>query len=59
MGKRFMVAVIFIPLLLVLIYVISPVWPMILPVAIAILSMIAVHEALWSTSFQKHTRISG
>ena len=59
MGKRVLVAVIFIPLLLAAIYGISPVWPIILPIIIAALSMIAVHEALWSTSFLKHPRISG
>ena len=59
MGKRILVAVIFIPLLLIAFYVISPVWPVILPIIVAVLSMIAVHEALWSTSFLKHPRISG
>ena len=59
MVKRVMVAVIFIPLLLAAIYGVSPVWPVILPIIIAGLSMIAVHEALWSTSFLKHARISG
>ena len=54
-----MVAVIFIPLLLLAIYWVSPMYPMILPVIISGLSMIAVHEALWSTSFLKHPRISG
>ena len=59
MVKRVMVAVIFIPLLLLAIYWVSPMYPMILPVIISGLSMIAVHEALWSTSFLKHPRISG
>lgn len=59
MGKRIMVAVIFIPLLVVLIYGISPTYPVVLPILIAALSMIAVHEVLWSTGFLKHTRISG
>ena len=59
MGKRIMVAVIFIPLLLVLFYLISPVYPWALCLLIAGLSMIAVHEVLWSTGFLKHTRISG
>ena len=59
MVKRVMVAVIFIPLLLLAIYWVSPLYPMILPVIISGLSMIAVHEALWSTSFLKHPRISG
>ena len=59
MGKRIMVAVIFIPLLAVVIYGVSPVYPVVLPILVAGLSMIAVHEVLWSTGFLKHTRISG
>lgn len=59
MGKRIMVAVIFIPLLAVAIYGVSPVYPVGLPILVAGLSMIAVHEVLWSTGFLKHTRISG
>ena len=59
MGKRVMVAVIFIPLLAVAIYGVSPVYPVVLPILVAGLSMIAVHEVLWSTGFLKHTRISG
>ena len=59
MGKRIMVAVIFIPLLVVLIYGVSPAYPVVLPILIAALSMIAVHEVLWSTGFLKHTRLSG
>ena len=59
MGKRVMVAVIFIPLLLAAIYWASPAYPVVLPIIIAGLSMIAVHEALWSTGFLKHSRISG
>ena len=59
MGKRIMVAVIFIPLLAVAIYGVSPVYPVVLPILVAGLSMIAVHEVLWSTGFLKHTRISG
>lgn len=59
MVQRVLVAVIFIPLLLAVIYLVSPVWPIVLPIAIAVISMIAVHEALWSTSFLKHPRISG
>ena len=59
MVKRVMVAVIFIPLLLVAIYGLSPTIPVILPIIVSGLSMIAVHEALWSTSFLKHPRVSG
>ena len=49
-----MVAVIFIPLLAVVIYGVSPVYPVVLPILVAGLSMIAVHEVLWSTGFLKH-----
>ena len=59
MVQRVLVAVVLIPLLLWIIYGVSPAWPMILPIAIAVISMLAVHEALWSTSFLKHPRISG
>ena len=59
MGKRILVAVIFIPLLLVLIYGIAPAYPWALCLLIAGLSMISVHEVLWSTGFLKHARISG
>ena len=59
MGKRIMVAVVFIPLLAAAIYAVSPVWPVILPILVAGLSMIAVHEVLWSTGFLKHPRLSG
>ena len=59
MGKRIMVAVIFIPLLLFLFYGIAPTYPVALCILIAALSMVAVHEVLWSTGFLKHARISG
>ena len=58
MVKRIMVAVVCIPLLAVAVYGVSPVYPVILPILVAGLSMIAVHEVLWSTGFLKHTRIS-
>ena len=54
-----MVAVIFIPLLLVLFYWAAPTWPWMLCAVFAGLSMLAVHEALWSTGFLKHPRVSG
>ena len=54
-----LVAVVFIPLLLVLIYGISPAYPWALCLLIAGLSVISVHEVLWSTGFLKHARISG
>ena len=59
MGKRILVAVIFIPLLFVLFYLLAPAWPWTLCVVFAGLSMISVHEVLWSTGFLKHARISG
>lgn len=55
MGKRVLVAVVFIPVLLIFIYVLPPVA---LPIMISILSMIALHEVLWSTGFVKNTRLS-
>ena len=58
MGKRIMVAVICIPLLAAAVYLVSPVYPVILCILVAALSMVAVHEALWSTGFLKHARIT-
>ena len=55
MFKRIMVAVIFIPLLLVIIFVAPPIA---LPITISALSAIAIHEILWSTGCVKHFRIS-
>ena len=55
MGKRIMVAVVFIPLILVVIYLLPPVA---LPIAISILSMISLQEVLHSTGFLKHARIT-
>lgn len=56
MGKRIMVAVIFIPLIFVIIFLLPPIF---LPIVVSALSMIAVHEVLWSTGFVKKPRISG
>ncbi len=56
MGKRIMVAVIFIPLLFVIFYVLPPIA---VPVMVCVLSAVAVHEVLWSTGFVKNPRISG
>lgn len=56
MFKRVMVAVVFIPILLVIFFALPPIA---IPVAISILSMIGVHEALWSTGFVKNAKISG
>ena len=59
MGKRILVAVIFVPVIFLVLFWASPRWPVILPIAVAALSVLAVHEALWSTGFVKHARISG
>lgn len=56
MFKRVMVAVIFIPILLLIFFALPPVA---MPITISILSMIAVHEVLWSTGFVKNAWISG
>ena len=50
MGKRILVAVVCIPLIFVILYVLPPIF---LPIAVAALSAIGVHEALWSTGFVK------
>lgn len=59
MGKRVLVAVVFVPLIFVVLFVVSPILPVVLPIVVAGLSILAVHEALWSTGFVKHARISG
>ena len=56
MVKRVLVAVVCIPLIFVIIYLLPPVA---LPIAISVLSMIALHEVLWSTGFVKNSMISG
>lgn len=55
MFKRIMVAVVFIPLLLLVLFAAPPIA---LPIAISALSAIAIHEILWSTGCVKHFRIS-
>ena len=55
MVQRIMVAVVCIPLILLIFYGLPPIW---LPIMFAVLSMVAVHEVLWSTGFVKHARIS-
>ncbi|MPM09299.1 hypothetical protein SDC9_55615 [bioreactor metagenome] len=56
MGKRVLVAVVFLPLIPIIIFVLPPVY---VPICISILSAIAVHEVLWSTGFVKNSIISG
>ncbi|MCI8537826.1 MAG: phosphatidate cytidylyltransferase [Oscillospiraceae bacterium] len=55
MFKRVMVAVVFIPVIFLVLF-----WcpPIVLPVAVSALSAIAIHEILWSTGCVKHFRIS-
>ena len=55
MGKRILVAVVFIPVLIIFLFVLPD--PAV-PIMISVLSMIAVHEVLWSTGFVKNARRS-
>lgn len=54
--QRILVAVVFVPLILLLLLA-AP--PFAIPIVISILSMIAVHEVLWSTGFVKNAKLSG
>lgn len=56
MGKRVLVAVVLVPVLLAILFL-APAWA--IPVSISILSMTALHEVLWSTGFVKNPKISG
>lgn len=56
MLQRILVAVIFVPLILLLLLA-AP--PYAVPVVISVLSMIGVHEVLWSTGFVKNAKLSG
>ncbi|WP_295618385.1 phosphatidate cytidylyltransferase [uncultured Intestinimonas sp.] len=56
MGKRILVAVVMIPVLLAVIFLL-PDW--VLAIGVTGLSMIAIHEVLWSTGFVKDPKISG
>ena len=56
MGKRIMVAVIFVQLIILMLFF-APSW--VLPVVVSGLAMIALHEVLWSTGFVKNPKISG
>lgn len=53
--KRVMVAVVGIPLVLLVFFVFPPIC---MPIMFAALSAIAIHEAIWSTGFLKHVRIT-
>lgn len=56
MGKRILVAVIFVPVIFIVFFVLPPIF---LPIMVSALSMIALHEVLWSTGFVKNPWISG
>ena len=56
MVQRIMVAVICVPLILLIFFGLPPIC---IPIMFSLLSMIGVHEVLWSTGFVKHARISG
>lgn len=51
-----MVTVVCVPLIFLIFFGLPPIW---LPIMFSALSMVAVHEVLWSTGFVKHPRISG
>ena len=55
MFKRIMVAVVCIPLIFVIFFLLPPIF---LPIAISGLSMVGVHEVLWSTGFVNNAKIS-
>lgn len=55
MFQRIMVAVVFVPLIFLILFFLPPIA---VPIAISVLSMIAVHEVLWSTGFVKNVRLS-
>lgn len=56
MFKRVMVAVICIPLIFVVLFFTPDI---VLPIVISALSMMALHEVIWSTGFVKNSWISG
>lgn len=55
MFQRVMVAVVCVPLVFLVFYCFPPIA---LPISISILSMIGVHEVLWSTGFVKNVMLS-
>ncbi|HIT57610.1 MAG TPA: phosphatidate cytidylyltransferase [Candidatus Galloscillospira stercoripullorum] len=55
MVKRILVAVVCVPLIFVVFFLCPPI---VLPIALCLLSVVAVHEVLWSTGFVKDPRIS-
>lgn len=55
MVKRIAVAVVCVPLIFLILFVLPPIA---LPISISALSMIALHEVLWSTGFVKNAVLS-
>lgn len=55
MGKRVMVAVVGVPILLAVLFLMPP---LVLTVMVSLLSMVAVHEVLWSTGSVKNVLVS-
>lgn len=55
MFKRVVVAVVCLPILFWVFYIAPPI---VLPIAVSLLSMVGVHEVLWSTGFVKNSMIS-
>ena len=58
MGKRILVSVIFVPIIFLVLFGIAPTYPLVLPILVALLSIIAVHEVLWSTGFLRSAPVS-
>ncbi len=56
MTKRVLVAVVFIPVIFLVLFFLPPIC---LPIVLSLISAIAVHEVLWSTGFVKNIWISG
>lgn len=54
--KRILVAVVFVPLIFLILFFAPPVA---IPITVSLLSMIATHEVLWSTGFVKNAKLSG
>ena len=55
MIKRILFALVGIPVLLAIFYLLPPIW---MPIMFSVLSMLALYEALQSTGFLKHVRIT-
>jgi len=55
MVKRILVAVVFIPVIFLVIYVLPPIA---IPIALAVLCALGVYEALCATNFLRHSRVA-